>query len=116
MGLWAERAFARAGAASDPRVGPGGQAVRPATQPRVGAFPSTRALIVALRPRQWTKNGLLFIALAFTLNLQQPGLVVRSVVAFACFCAVSSAGYLLNDVVDVDADRSHPTKRLRPIA
>ena len=79
-------------------------------------MPSTRALIVALRPRQWTKNGLLFIALAFTLNLQQPGLVVRSVVAFACFCAVSSAGYLLNDVVDVDADRSHPTKRLRPIA
>lgn len=59
---------------------------------------------------------MLFIALAFTLNLQERGLVVRSVAAFACFCAVSSAGYLLNDVIDVEADRTHPTKRLRPIA
>ena len=69
-----------------------------------------------MRPRQWPKNGLVFIALAFTLNLQEPGLLVRSVAAFACFCALSSAGYLLNDVVDVEADRAHPTKRLRPIA
>src|SRR5260221_12936524 len=83
---------------------------------RVGALPTPRALIVALRPRQWPKNGLVFIALAFTLNLQEPGLLVRSVAAFACFCALSSAGYLLNDVVDVEADRGHPTKRLRPIA
>jgi len=75
-----------------------------------------RALLAALRPRQWTKNGLIFIALAFTLNLQQPGLLVRSLVTFACFCALSSAGYLLNDVVDVEADRQHPTKRWRPIA
>jgi 4-hydroxybenzoate polyprenyltransferase len=82
----------------------------------VGALPTPRALIGALRPRQWPKNGLVFIALAFTLNLQEPGLLVRSVAAFACFCALSSAGYLLNDVVDVEADRGHPTKRLRPIA
>jgi 4-hydroxybenzoate polyprenyltransferase len=73
-------------------------------------------LIVALRPRQWPKNGLVFIALAFTLNLQEPGLLIRSVAAFACFCALSSAGYLLNDVLDVEADRAHPTKRLRPVA
>jgi 4-hydroxybenzoate polyprenyltransferase len=73
-------------------------------------------LIAALRPRQWTKNGLIFIALAFTLNLQQPGLLVRSVATFACFCALSSAGYLLNDVLDVTADQAHPTKRFRPIA
>jgi 4-hydroxybenzoate polyprenyltransferase len=69
-----------------------------------------------MRPRQWTKNGLLFVALAFTLNLQEPGLVARTIAAFGCFCALSSAGYLLNDVVDVEADRVHPTKRLRPIA
>jgi 4-hydroxybenzoate polyprenyltransferase len=73
-------------------------------------------VVVALRPRQWTKNGLLFIALAFTLNLQQPGLLARTVAAFVCFCALSSAGYLLNDVVDVEADRAHPTKRFRSIA
>jgi 4-hydroxybenzoate polyprenyltransferase len=76
----------------------------------------TRALIAALRPRQWTKNGLVFVALAFTLNLQQPGLVFKSLLTFVCFCALSSAGYLLNDLLDVEADRQHPTKRLRPIA
>src|SRR6266536_4347350 len=87
-------------------------------QPRVraAALPSLHALLVALRPRQWTKNGLIFIALAFTLNLQQPGLLVRTLAAFVAFCALSSAGYLLNDVMDVEADRAHPTKRLRPIA
>ena len=77
---------------------------------------SPRALVVALRPRQWTKNGLLFIALAFTLNLQDASLLLRTLAAFVCFCALSSAGYLLNDVVDVEADRAHPTKRMRPIA
>ncbi len=87
-------------------------------QPRVRAapLPSAHALLVAVRPRQWPKNGLIFIALAFTLNLQQPGLLLRTFAAFVAFCALSSAGYLLNDVMDVEADRVHPTKRLRPIA
>jgi 4-hydroxybenzoate polyprenyltransferase len=75
-----------------------------------------RGLLLALRPRQWTKNGLIFVALAFTLNIQQPGLLLRTIVTFIAFCCLSSAGYLLNDVVDADADRQHPTKRLRPIA
>ena len=91
-----------------------GEVVRP--RARTAPLPSARALLVALRPRQWTKNGLLFIALAFTLNLEQPTLLLRTLAAFGCFCALSSAGYLLNDVVDVEADRAHPTKRLRPIA
>jgi 4-hydroxybenzoate polyprenyltransferase len=73
-------------------------------------------LLLALRPKQWTKNGLIFVALAFTLNLQELTLVGKAVQAFVCFCALSSAGYLLNDVMDVEADRQHPTKRLRPIA
>jgi 4-hydroxybenzoate polyprenyltransferase len=77
---------------------------------------SVRALFVALRPRQWPKNGLVFIALAFTLNIQDVNLLLKSVATFVCFCALSSAGYLLNDVVDIEADRAHPTKRLRPIA
>ncbi|HEY0582259.1 MAG TPA: UbiA prenyltransferase family protein, partial [Chloroflexota bacterium] len=94
-----------------------GEVVRPqARAARSATSPSLRAVLVALRPRQWTKNGLVFIALAFTLNLQQPGLLLRAVTAFVCFCALSSAGYLLNDLLDVEADRVHPTKRLRPIA
>ena len=83
---------------------------------RATSLPSPRAVLSAVRPRQWTKNGLLFIALAFTLNLQDASLLLRTLAAFGCFCALSSAGYLLNDVVDVEADRAHPTKRLRPIA
>ena len=102
---------------SDPRIHVVGQAIRQATiETRVAALPTPGALLRSLRPRQWTKNGFLFVALAFTLNLQEPFLVVRTVAAFACFCALSSAGYLLNDILDVEADRAHPTKRLRPIA
>jgi 4-hydroxybenzoate polyprenyltransferase len=99
---------------SGPRIHVVGEVVR--QRARAAGLPSARAVLVALRPRQWTKNGLIFIALAFTLNLQQPGLLVRTVVAFVGFCALSSAGYLLNDLMDVEADRAHPTKRLRPIA
>src|SRR5260370_18121150 len=86
-------------------------------QPRVRAapLPSAHALLVALRPRQWPKNGLIFIALAFTLNLQQPGLLLRTFAAFVAFCALSSAAYLLTAVVDVAAHRVHPPNRLRPI-
>ncbi|MGI9149069.1 MAG: decaprenyl-phosphate phosphoribosyltransferase [Chloroflexota bacterium] len=100
----------------EPRIHLVGQAVRQVSiEPRVRS-PSVRVLVAALRPRQWTKNGLLFVALAFTLNLQQPLLLLRTIAAFACFCMLSSAGYLLNDILDVEADRAHPTKRLRPIA
>jgi 4-hydroxybenzoate polyprenyltransferase len=73
-------------------------------------------VVGALRPKQWAKNGLLFVALAFTLNLQQPALLARTLAAFVLFCALSSSGYLLNDVRDVEADRAHPTKKKRPIA
>jgi 4-hydroxybenzoate polyprenyltransferase len=77
---------------------------------------SALALVTALRPMQWTKNGLVFIALAFTLNLLDTSLLLRSVAAFVCFCAASSAGYLLNDISDAASDRLHPIKRRRPIA
>jgi 4-hydroxybenzoate polyprenyltransferase len=78
--------------------------------------PITSAIISALRPRQWTKNGLIFVALAFSLKLSELQVAATAFLAFLCFCALSSAGYLLNDVLDVEADRRHPTKRLRPIA
>jgi 4-hydroxybenzoate polyprenyltransferase len=74
------------------------------------------SVLAALRPRQWPKNLLVFVALAFTLNLQDPILLARTVATFVLFCALSSAGYLVNDVLDVEADRRHPTKRFRPIA
>ena len=74
------------------------------------------ALLQALRPKQWTKNLLVFVGLVFTYNLRNGPMLATTVAAFAVFCALSSAGYLWNDVRDADADRRHPTKKLRPIA
>lgn len=78
-----------------------------------------RALLVALRPRQWTKNGFVFAALILTARPAGPrftGQVIATLVAFVLFCAASSAVYLLNDLADVEQDRQHPVKRHRPIA
>lgn len=75
-----------------------------------------RALISAMRPQQWVKNGLLVIAPAAAGVLSHADVLRHTVVAFLSFCALSSATYLLNDVRDVDADRQHPVKRHRAIA
>ena len=75
------------------------------------------ALVSSLRPRQWTKNLLVFAALLFTLDVKHAdGDIGRSVAAFAIFCLLSGATYIFNDLLDRDADRHHPTKKLRPIA
>jgi 4-hydroxybenzoate polyprenyltransferase len=70
----------------------------------------------ALRPDQWAKNVLVFAALVFGLRLYDSEALVRAVLAFAAFCAASSAVYLLNDIRDLERDRMHPLKRRRPIA
>ena len=81
-------------------------------------------MLQALRPKQWVKNGLVFLPFVFAVNqvwspsdlTPIPGLVVQLIVLLAAFCALSSAVYLLNDLLDRDADRQHPVKRHRPIA
>jgi 4-hydroxybenzoate polyprenyltransferase len=105
-------------AVSAPDRGPTGMPPHPIDRAADKASAPTRlrALAIAVRPRQWLKNGLVFVALVFTLNLEQIGLLERAVAAFVLFCALSSAGYLLNDVADIQADRVHPAKRSRPIA
>jgi 4-hydroxybenzoate polyprenyltransferase len=75
-----------------------------------------RAVLVSLRPEQWTKNLLVFGALALSKHLFEPEPFARTVAAFLLLCGISGAVYLLNDVVDVDRDRLHPRKRLRPVA
>lgn len=75
-----------------------------------------RHLLTAMRPKQWTKNTLMFAGLVFALKLDEPMLVVASVYGFVLFCLVSSAVYLLNDLADIESDRAHPTKRFRPLA
>ncbi|MCO4770750.1 MAG: decaprenyl-phosphate phosphoribosyltransferase [Deltaproteobacteria bacterium] len=74
------------------------------------------AIIRALRPKQWTKNGLLFAALIFSQRYTDLTAVRDVVIGFALFCAISSSGYLVNDLRDVEADRLHPKKSKRPIA
>lgn len=75
-----------------------------------------RAALVALRPRQWLKNLLLFAGIVFAAELGDPTRWLEAVAAFTAYCAASSAAYLVNDLRDVDADRQHPVKRRRPIA
>jgi len=74
------------------------------------------AIVRALRPKQWTKNGLLFAALVFSQRYTDVEAVKNVLVGFSLFCAISSSGYLVNDLRDVEADRLHPKKKKRPIA
>jgi len=69
-----------------------------------------------LRPKQWTKNLLLFAALVFAEELFHPAAFVTACLAFVAFCLASSSIYVVNDLVDVERDRLHPDKRQRPIA
>jgi 4-hydroxybenzoate polyprenyltransferase len=75
------------------------------------------ALLKSLRPKQWTKNALVFAGYIFTIDLPHPpDTLWRVLAAVGLFCAVSGATYILNDAVDVEADRKHPKKCKRPIA
>jgi 4-hydroxybenzoate polyprenyltransferase len=92
-------------------------APRDAEQPPARTYGSTaEALLVAIRPSDWIKNLLVFAGVLFSGKLDQSGQLVDATLTFACFCAISSAGYLFNDLHDVALDRRHPEKARRPIA
>jgi len=71
--------------------------------------------LAALRPRQWTKNLIVFAAPLFSLSLSVSTLL-GGLLAFGLFCCASSSFYLINDIADVESDRKHPVKCKRPIA
>lgn len=73
------------------------------------------AIIQLMRPRQWTKNGFLLLALVFDKQLFHVEALLRTLGGFALFALISSAVYILNDIVDVETDRQHPRKKLRPL-
>lgn len=85
-------------------------------RPRRGAARSVGVLLRAARPRQWSKNVLVVAAPCAAGVILRPDVAWRVVAAFVAFCLLSSATYLLNDVRDAEQDRSHPRKRLRPVA
>src|SRR5690242_19934562 len=75
-----------------------------------------RAAIKLGRPQEWIKNVFVFAGLLFSGKFNQSHDVLEATITFVCFCLVSSAGYYLNDLIDVDLDRKHPKKRYRPLA
>lgn len=92
-------------------------------QPMTARRSLPHALLMAMRPKQWIKNLLLFSGFVFTLNErwhpftpEMWSYLSASVAAFCLFSLISSCIYLINDVLDVEKDRQHPTKRRRPIA
>ncbi len=82
-----------------------------AARPSLGA-----ELVRAARPRHWLKNVLVFAAPVLSGRLREPEVLGVASVAFVAFCLAASGVYLVNDARDVEFDRAHPTKRLRPVA
>ena len=75
-----------------------------------------RAAIKTGRPQEWIKNLFVFAGLLFSGKFNQPHAVLEATLTFGAFCLISSAGYYLNDLIDVELDRQHPKKRFRPLA
>ena len=96
------------------------------TQPRLSTkiLDTGRAFIEGIRPKQWTKNLIVFFPLFFTISESSVpsdaglwlSLIGKVLLAFLFFSVLTGAVYLINDVFDVEKDRQHPKKRLRPVA
>ena len=89
----------------------------PASEPVIGPAHGQLAAYVRLaRPKQWIKNVLVIAAPGAAGVLGDPKALFQTFIAFVCFCLAASGTYYINDAVDVEADRRHPTKRFRPVA
>jgi len=92
------------------------------TRPPVAAAEAFRShsllsgLLASLRPSQWTKNLIIFAGVLFGQRLTDVSAVLAAAGAFVIFCLLSGVVYLINDVMDREADRRHPIKKARPIA
>lgn len=103
------------------QAGSMGPAVEPLAGPEVRpqrrrAITVVTAAIAAMRIKQWTKNGLVLLALVFAHRLTDLGAVERAITAFFAFSLAASMIYIVNDIADREKDRIHPRKRFRPIA
>jgi 4-hydroxybenzoate polyprenyltransferase len=87
-----------------------------ADEPVVPSRTPLRAAIKTARPQEWVKNVFVFAGLLFSGKFNHPHDIVLATLAFISFCAISSAGYYVNDLVDIELDRQHPKKRFRPLA
>jgi len=87
-----------------------------AEEPVVPTRTPLQAAIKTARPQEWVKNVFVFAGLLFSGKFNEPHDVLLATLAFIAFCAISSAGYYVNDLLDVELDRKHPKKRYRPLA
>lgn len=87
-----------------------------AQEPVVPRRSPARAALKTARPQEWIKNVFVFAGLLFSGKFNQSHEVVEALLTFVAFCAISSAGYYVNDLLDVELDRKHPKKRFRPLA
>lgn len=94
---------------------PASSAGQPARAP-AAAWRRLRSLLRALRVHQWAKNLLLFVPLVAAHRVLEPSRVVQALLAFVSFSLCASSVYVVNDLVDLEADRRHPSKRQRPFA
>src|SRR5690606_37279234 len=85
------------------------------TESRSMVTTQVAGLIQSMRLKQWIKNGFIFVPLVFDGKLIQPRPLLATLAGFALFSMITSAVYLINDLVDLEADRAHPTKRYRPL-
>jgi 4-hydroxybenzoate polyprenyltransferase len=99
-----------------PTIAVPGEPDTAADQPVVPRRTPLRAAIKTGRPQEWVKNVFVFAGLLFSGKFNDPHAVLEATLAFISFCAISSAGYYVNDLVDVELDRKHPKKRYRPLA
>jgi 4-hydroxybenzoate polyprenyltransferase len=89
---------------------------QPEHEPVVPRRSPLRAAIKTGRPKEWIKNVFVFAGLLFSGQFNDFDAVTAALVTFFAFCLISSAGYFLNDLIDVELDRKHPKKRFRPLA
>jgi 4-hydroxybenzoate polyprenyltransferase len=99
-----------------PTVSPAEAGQADAEEPVVPRRSPLRAAIKTGRPHEWIKNSLVFVALLFSGKMGQSHEWVMASLTFVAFCLISSAGYFVNDLIDVELDRRHPKKRFRPLA
>jgi decaprenyl-phosphate phosphoribosyltransferase len=78
-------------------------------------FTNIYGLLRTLRPRQWVKNGFVFMALLFDQKLTDWNLLFQTILAFILFCMISSVVYIINDLADIDKDKQHPQKQRRAL-
>jgi 4-hydroxybenzoate polyprenyltransferase len=73
-------------------------------------------MLKLMRPKQWIKNVFVLVPLIFSRTFTHPDAILKACLALICFIAASSAVYILNDIIDIEKDKLHETKRLRPLA